>query len=264
LLSAVRLHGVVSRYLLIVTTAALGAAILFVLGLLYIQTILLIWSASISLVILQQESSGRLKEMDGQGTTSGTRWISIKKELDDVEGRMSSTLDKSELKLLSERKRMLQAELRRMEWTSREEVMNRIFMASHVRLNTINKGCPASPRMSKKESFARKRLMRIMKEVESVLLVEQERVRPVLLERISGELKGLFRELRASDDASLKSDLFVAWALVNAAGRNERPDLKLLRYASPSLRRRIRPFVNSMPTSWVEEVDSASPWEVSV
>ncbi|MCL4519921.1 MAG: hypothetical protein M1587_12080, partial [Thaumarchaeota archaeon] len=86
---------------------------------LYIQFILVVWNIAMVLFIIIWEKEKRRRQSLALDYTKDERWGAAKKELEDIDNRISKIRDSSKKKGLEIRRTFLVNELRRLEWSIR-------------------------------------------------------------------------------------------------------------------------------------------------
>src|SRR5579885_3279463 len=203
------------RLFLLTVVAGMAILALSLLGLLYIQAIMIAWSILMFYLIIRIE-----KKKADVGLTTGIldlAWYSLNEELQNIDRKLENEKDENKAKELIARKREIERKLREARWGIREEELSSLYSSSKPALR------PFSRLEEKKlEKMVRRRLNGIDKECREIMQNEPAQSRGLMIgkEKVSPAV----------------ADIWVAWCILEAARSSTPVEKKVLTYATEEYR----------------------------
>jgi hypothetical protein len=218
------------RLFLLTVVAGMAILALSLLGLLYIQAIMIAWSILMFYLIIRIE-----KKKADVGLTTGIldlAWYSLNEELQNIDRKLENEKDENKAKELIARKREIERKLREARWGIREEELSSLYSSSKPALR------PFSRLEEKKlEKMVRRRLNGIDKECREIMQNEPAQSRGLMIGRLSNELRALYWMMRGKEKVSpAVADIWVAWCILEAARSSTPVEKKVLTYATEEYR----------------------------
>jgi hypothetical protein len=213
-------------------TVAAGIAILALslLGLLYIQAIMIAWSIMMFYLIIRIE---RKKADVGQTLgISDFAWYSLNEELQAIDRELKNAKDENKAKKLIARRREIERKLREARWGIREDELSSLYSSSKPAL------IPYKKLDGKKlEKMVRSRLNGIDKECREIMQNEPAQSRGLMIARLSNELRALYWMVKGKENVSpAVADIWVAWCILESARSSKPVESKVITYATEEYR----------------------------
>ncbi|MEM3637373.1 MAG: hypothetical protein QXE12_01595 [Conexivisphaerales archaeon] len=216
-------------------TLVVGAAILslLLLGMLYIQAIMIGWSVLMFYLIVRIEKKKR--DYENSIVSENTKWQGLVEELDKVDEELKTAEDPATIRELQAKKRELERRIRESRWNLKEEELSSIFSASRGNLPRLQRRYPSD--MNKLEKMIRGRLGQIRRECREIMKEETDDSKGLLFEKINNELKAVYWLAKSKNyDLPVASDIWVTWCILQAAKESKPISSNLLNYATDSYR----------------------------
>ena len=233
-----------NRGLLVVVLATVAVAIISLLGLLYIQAIMLFWALGMFYLIIKNE---RRVEQLASYTQSlpSSEWSAARKELDEIERRIENSKSADEAKIFLARKMELERRLRNATWQMREDEMSRFhnIMSGRDSLRTENRFANLADR--KFEQMVRKRLKKIVRDCIDISESERDDAIKFVLEGVMNELRTLYRSVKSRNMKELASDVWFVWVVLESARQGVNCNSSMLCYVSERFRKDAESLMNA-------------------
>ena len=221
---------------------------------LYIQFILVVWNVAIVLFIVVWEKEKSRRQSLQLDYTQDGRWCGAKKELEDIDNRISKIRDLSKKKELENRRKFLVNELRRLEWSIRESNINEMYNAQNGRMKKFGPELrnrkvrsfeeidEENERLERKES---EYLKNLIANLQPILKNEPVNSLPSVLKSIINEIRAHYNLLKQNNpDSGSLANCWAVWALLSSAVEGTRPSGDLSKYASKQFGPQIDSLAN--------------------
>ena len=215
---------------------------------LYIQFILVVWNIAMVLFIIIWEKEKRRRQSLALDYTKDERWGAAKKELEDIDNRISKIRDSSKKKGLEIRRTFLVNELRRLEWSIRESNINEMYNAQkgglkelepddkNRRHEGIRKTTSLEELDEESERIERKEteyLKNIVANLKPILKNEPASSLPSVLKFVANELRAHYNLLKQHNpNSGSLANCWAIWALLSGLVEGTRPNRNVLKYVS--------------------------------
>ena len=213
---------------LFLLTLAAGVAIisLSLLGLLYIQAIMIAWSILMFYLIIRIEK--KKTDIEQSSGYPALAWYSLSEELNAIDRELRSSRNEERNKELIARRREIERRLREASWGMREDEFSSLYSSSKPMLRPSN-----IFDVKKMEKMIRKKLNWIDKECKDIMNNEPSSSRALMLERLSNEIRALYWMARGKEHAPpAVADLWVAWCIIESAKSSKPFQSKVIDYAT--------------------------------
>lgn len=233
-----------NRGLLVLALATAAVAVISLLGLLYIQAIMLVWAICMFYLIIRNERKVEQLASYAESLPS-SEWSAARKELDEIERRIENSKSADEAKILLARKTELERRLRNATWQMREDEMSRFhnIMRGRGSLRTENRF--ANPADRKAEGMMRKRLKKIVRDCIDISVSERDDAMKFVLEGVMNELRTLYRSAKSKDMNELASDIWFVWVVLESARQGVNCNSSMLCYVSERFRKDAESLLNA-------------------
>ena len=120
-----------AKYLIIAAIAIGSCCLLYLFGIFFIQTIMLVgYAASFPAILIYEKKRRNGLSSEMTAFSGDERWSETKSRLKKVEGRIRKSSNPDEKQVLLVQKRSLETELRGLEWKIKESEMTKMYNAS--------------------------------------------------------------------------------------------------------------------------------------
>ena len=249
----------IERILLIVLVSLVSISVLFFLGMILIQSIMLVGNIALVPGILAWEKYSRRNLEKG----SNSDFITNKKsEIKKIQKKIARSKNPNEISTLNSRLRTMEKELRRLEWTTRENEMeglstpqNKISRVDQFKFLSEPRS-PAAESPSDSDEEKRKYLSKLLADAREILSMEPKSSLKAALRPITSELVAMFNSMKKSKSASASvlSDCWACWAVLNSVINGVMIEPTIRRQVSIQFRKRYDSF-----TDFIKSKDLAQP-----
>jgi hypothetical protein len=261
-----------NRLFLILLISIVACVVLYVLGALLIQSIMLVGYVAMLPTILVWE---KYSNNDFGISYGDQRLGEKKKEIGKLQKQIDKSKSQSEKKDMMIQKKRLENEFRRLEWSIRESNLTKLRETSddedRIKLNdpeffrSSESGSELDSdskitNVSSERNFdltnreKREQLVRILEDAKQALAKEsQQSIRTELL-YLANDVRAHYNVIRKKDpsSSSLLSDYWVVWVVLYSQSNNSPQPSNLEKYASPGFRSKFisfAKFINSQRVS---------------
>jgi len=246
-----------AKYLIIAAIAIASCCLLYLFGIFFIQTIMLVGYAACFPAILIYEKRRRNGMSSEMTEFSGDeRWSETKSKLKKVEDRIRNSSNPDEKQVLLAQKRTLETELRGLEWKIKESEMTKAYNASKENTRDLS-WIPAKPAQSdnnqveEREKYSnRKHLLKIVREAQSIMQNEPFASFKIALIPLANDLKTHYKILKEKSEKnnferSILSDYWASWMVLSCLINGVSIDYELPKYTSDEYRPRFKKLIES-------------------
>ncbi|MGH2639937.1 MAG: hypothetical protein ACRDF4_11770 [Rhabdochlamydiaceae bacterium] len=250
-----------AKYALIGAIAIVTCFLLYLFGMLFIETLMLVgYAASFPAMMIYEKNRQRAgATSSSRALSEDERWSRAKIRLEKVDDKIKKAKSRAEGQSLLLEKRSLENELRRIEWEIRESDMTQLFNATRGNLKRLSGVTSKDDRhelVSGKEEqqfSEQKFLLSIAKDAESVVHDEPRPSLKAALKPIACDLKAHYNVLKKKKDIEsssngILSDYWVTWMALSCLIDGVPVDSGLVKYSSEDYRPRFTRFVKSIQT----------------
>jgi hypothetical protein len=238
----------IERILLIVLISLASISILFFLGMVLIQSIMLVGNIALVPGILAWEKFSR---RESEKRTKSDSIDSKKSEIKRIHKEIARTKNPNERNALISRMRTIENELRQLEWTRREKEMDELgtprdkiarvdlfkFLSERRSEGTEN---PSDSDEEKRKYFSK-----LLADAREILSAEPRSSIGAALRPITSEFAAIFNSMKKSRAASpsVLSDCWACWAILNSVSNGLKIEPIIRRHVSSKFRKNYDSFI---------------------
>ena len=261
---SVLLENSKAKYLIIAAIAIASCCLLYLFGIFFIQTIMLVAYAACFPAILIYEKRRRNSMSSEKIDFSGDeRWSETKSKLKKVEDRIRNSSNPDEKQVLLAQKRTLETELRGLEWKIKESEMTKAYNA--FKENARDPWVQAKPKLSDddqveelEEPLNRKHLIKIVREAQSILQNEPSTSIKIALTPLANDLKTHYKILKErlegeNLEKSILSDYWASWMVLSCLIKGVPVNSDMTKYTSDEYRPKFEQLLESAKALHHEE-----------
>lgn len=235
-----------SRMMLLVAASAISVVVMFLLGALVIQALLVVWNVAIVLgIIIWEKEKSRNYKMGVINFSKDEKWSKIEKDIDWTENKLQETFSDEKRHALQSKLRSLRAQKRELEWKIQEQNMDSLYNAQSRSLKetdkfaeyqNIHKKDTVEARedvRKQSEKLDRKYLDVILKSASGILKEEPDASLNNALLALCNDIKAHYNTIKKRDGyASTLSDYWTALVILQSVVSGSAPNSKFVRYAT--------------------------------
>lgn len=232
--------------MLLVAASAISVVVLFLLGALVIQALLVVWNIAIVLgIIIWEKEKSRSYKMGVINFSKDEKWSKVEKEIHWTENKLKETFSDEKRHSLQSKLRSLRTQKRELEWKIQEQNLDALYNTQNRSLKetdkfaeyqNIHKKDTVEAREEMRmhsEKHDRKYLDAILKSASEILNEEPDASLNNALLALCNDIKAHYNTIKKRDDyASTLSDYWAALMILQSVVSGHAPDAKFVRYAT--------------------------------
>ena len=242
------------KYLAIALGYFSACVLLYLLGALYIQFVLLLATFALFPAILIHERSLAFGLAGNTNLSDDENWSKTKKQLDKVRDSIDKTKSTEQKKVLQRQLLSLENELRRIEWKVKESDMTQMYNAAKGRLREIPE-INATTSEKQTEEDGKKyshSLDKLVKEVQKIVEKEPQESKQQALVPIANSIRAHYNMMKKNPELdSIRADYFAVWGTLSSFIQGIRINPELLKYTSRRFRKNFGTLQESLSASQV-------------
>jgi len=227
---------------LLVLANVLAVVALYILGLLFIETLFALWNVSVIVAIVLWDREAAKNDPQVETFSAEERWSKAKARLESIERRLKKDMPESEFTALKKERNWLTVELRRLEWSLKESDLTSLTLASMGKVKQLERqdGLAGRRGGSVSEKDGLKELDRLIGAAVDAVNHEPEESIPFALKPLINRVNADFNQIKKTDrNSALLQDYWAVWATLSCRYHDQTLDPRIIEYSREEAKEKI-------------------------
>lgn len=232
----------------LIGAGVLAMIFLYFIGYLYIQFLIVIWSVVFVLAFVVYDRDAH--QQQGSRGGNATKKSQLSAALAEIDGKISETDREDVKKLLKRQRDQVEQDIRRLDWTMREqELANAEMISASVGLKPLPRE-PSWRERRREENLQSSHLRARLKDAAEVVSEEKGDAAKEELKALANDLKAHYDVMKSKKPGpAILDDYRMSWGVLTALSKGTSPDFDFGKYSSRRFRNLLRKLVEAAEAS---------------